>query len=358
MKDSIRQALEALTALDGPSGFEQAVVAYLDDHLAAAGGQTQVDAMGNLYAALGAEQAAPHVMIAAHSDEIGAIVRHVDERGFLRIDPLGGVSPVLLVGRRVRVAGHMGVVGTRPGHLLSPEERRQAPPIDQLYVDVGADSAEEAAALGIRVGTPLTYDAPLQAYGNPDRLSGKAIDNRLGCAILLQLFRELAAAPFMGRLTGLVAVQEEVGLRGAAVAARRVQPDFAIVVDTLPVGDTPDVPPGRMPGRIAHGPVLVVAAGGSVEGHIGHPQLNARLEAAAQEVGVPLQRATSIGYAVTDAAAIHLQGRGIPTAVLGLPRRYSHSPVCTFDINDAVGAVRVLEQFVRGMAGQPPLSFL
>jgi putative aminopeptidase FrvX len=305
--------------------------------------------MGNVYAEYRASGGGPHVMVSAHSDEVGAIVRYVDERGFLRIDGLGGVAPVLLVGRRVRVASKLGVIGVRPVHLQTAEERLKAPPIEQLYVDVGATSAAEVAAMGIRVGSPVAYVSALEAYTNGDRLCGKAIDNRLGCAVLLQLFRELGGRPIGPRLTGVVAVQEEIGLRGATVAARRVAPSCAIVIDTVPVADTPDVPPDRMVGAIGAGPMVVIAARGGSAGHIADPRLVAAVERAAASVDVPLQRVTTMGYAVTDAGAIHLRNEGIPTVALGLPRRYSHSPVCTFDLNDAAGAVRVLEQCVNDM---------
>lgn len=361
MKDDLRATLERLTALNGPSGFEQPVVEALVGEFTDLGAEVRVDHMGNLYARLPqSDPNGPHLMVAAHSDEVGAVVRYIDQNGFLRIDPLGIVAPVLFVGRRVDVAGHLGVVGVRPVHAQTPAERHQAPPIDQLFVDVGATSAEEVAGMGIRVGSPVSYSSPLRTFSNPDRLCGKAIDNRLGCAVLIQLFRRLRDRQVAGTVTAVAAVQEEVGLRGATVAARSVRPDYAVVIDTLPVEDTPGGPEGRICGRIGHGPVLVVASSGGtfVNGHIGHPRVGEWIERAGASCGVPVQRVSSIGYAVTDAAAVHLRGEGIPTGVLGLPRRYSHSPVCTFDINDAVGAVRLLEEFVTEMQTHAEPSFL
>lgn len=361
VKSDLRATLERLTALNGPAGFEGPVVAALADEFGHAGASVRVDHMGNVYARLPrSDPAGPHLMIAAHSDEIGAMVRYIDPDGFLRIDPLGIVAPVLFVGRRVDVAGHLGVVGVRPVHGQTPAERLQAPPFEQLYVDVGATSAGEVLGMGIRVGSPVSYESPLRTFTNPDRLCGKAIDNRLGCAVLIQLFRELRDREPAGTVTAVAAVQEEVGLRGATVAARSVRPDYAIVVDTLPVEDTPGAQEGRICGRIGQGPVLVVAASGStfVNGHIGHPRVGEWIERAGASCGVSVQRVSSLGYAVTDAAAVHLRGEGIPTGVIGLPRRYSHSPVCTFDINDAVGAVRLLREFVADMATHGEPSFL
>jgi putative aminopeptidase FrvX len=263
-----------------------------------------------------------------------------------------------LVGRRVSVGGFPAVVGTKPGHLQTAEERRQAPPFEDLYIDIGFDSADEVRSLGIDVGTPITYVSQLEALANPDRFNGKAIDNRIGCAMLLHLFRALGGKFQHGLLTGVVAVQEEVGLRGATVAARRVNPDYAVVIDTFPVGDTPDVKTGRMAGAIGKGPVTVLVAQGRSGGHISNQRVLTWLREAAHRKQVPLQAAVSVGYAVTDAASVHLRQQGIPTAVLGLPRRYSHSPICTFDINDAVDLVKVLEAFVDAMPDHQDFGFL
>src|SRR5262249_51366723 len=162
----------------------------------------------------------------------------------------GGLIPSHMVAQRVRVGGHLGVVGVRPGHLQSADERLRVAPIEEMFIDVGASSAEDVARLGIRIGSPVSYAVRLERFSNSDRVTGKAIDNRAGCAVLLQLFRELAGQTLAGCLTGLVAVQEEVGMRGAEVGTYRAAPDYAIVVDTLPVADTPNVPAGRMSGAI------------------------------------------------------------------------------------------------------------
>jgi putative aminopeptidase FrvX len=360
MKDILLKTLTDLTGLDGPPGFEQPVVEYLRQEFEKTSASVSVDPMGNLYARLGDPAAKPHLMISAHSDEIAGVVRHIDNQGFIRIDPLGGLIPSHMVGQRVRVAGHLGVVGVRPGHLQSPDERLRVPPIEDLFIDVGAASAEDVARLGIRVGSPMSYAIRLERFSNSDRVTGKAIDNRAGCAVLLQVFRELAGQLLDGCLTALIAVQEEVGMRGAEVGTYHAMPDYAVVVDTLPVADTPNVPAGRMPGAIGKGPVLVIASsGGEISrGHIVHPKVLLWLEQAAAEAQVPIQLATSIGRAVTDAASTYLSREGVPTGVVGLPRRYSHSPICTLDLNDAMSAVALLKTFVARMDRHSDLSFI
>ena len=355
MKESLLKTLQELTALDGVSGFEQDVIRYLQGAFADVADRVEVDRMGNFYATREGDPSGPKLMLAAHSDEIGGIVKSVDPQGFLRFDPLGGVVAGMLVGRRVRVRRHLGVIGVKSGHLQTPEERKQVLPTDALYIDVGVDSAAGVAALGIGVGDPVSYFSPLMSYTNTDRVCGKSIDNRIGCAILLELLRRLKGVALAGTVHATVCVQEEIGLRGAGVAAYHLQPDYAIAVDTFMAGDTPDVDLYReLPARIGHGPVLLLAN----SAHIGHPAVNGYLRQAAATCGVNLQPCTIVGRAGTDAGTIHLSREGVPTAGLGLARRYSHTPVCTLDINDACDAVKALEQFIRDMGGHTNLTFL
>jgi len=354
MKESLLRTLAELTALDGVSGFEQDVVRYLRDAFSVLAEGVEVDGMGNVYARREGDPTGPRLMIAAHSDEIGGIVKSVDPQGFLRFDVLGGLVPSLLVGRRVRVRGHLGVIGTKSAHLQTREQRGRVPTTEELYIDVGVDSAEEVAALGIAMGDPVAYYSPLLSYTNSDRLCGKSIDNRLGCAILLELFRQLESVSLAGTLHGVVCVQEEVGMRGARVAAYRLRPDYAVVVDTIMAAGTPDVDYHKeFPARIGEGPVLLM----SNAGHIAHPAVNRYLVKAAEECGVKLQPCAVV-KAGTDAVAIHLSGEGVPASGIHVPRRYSHSPVCTMDINDAVSAVTVLAQFTKDMGQHTDIGFL
>ncbi len=224
--------------------------------------------------------------------------------------------------------------------------------MDAVYVDLGATSATEVAAMGIRIGDPWVWLSELEPLSNPDRLVGKAIDNRVSCAVLLQLFRELQGQDIAGTLIGVVTVQEEVGLRGARVAAQRAAPDYAVVIDTFMSGNTPDVDEYReMPTGIGRGPVNLLAN----SSHIAQTALKQMLEAAAERAGVNLQPATVIGKSGTDAGAIHLAREGIPTGGLGICRRYSHSPIELIDINDVVGTVRMLQEMVATMEAAPAL---
>lgn len=350
MKAELITTLRELTALHAPPGFEQPVVRYLRAAFAPYADEVQVDSFGNLYAIRHGAAGGPRLMISAHSDEIGGIVKSILPSGFLKIDRLGGVLDSLALGRKVWVNGHLGVVGAKSGHLQSAAERTRVQPMDDLYVDVGADTADDVAAMGIRLGDPWVWLSELEPLTNPDRLVGKAIDNRIGCAVLLHLFRELHGEPLAGTLIGLIAVQEEVGLRGAKVAAERAAPDYAVVVDTFMSGDTPDVSyHAEMPTRIGAGPVALLAN----RGHLAHRGVMQLLNEAAARADVTLQPATVLDKSSTDAAAIHLARQGIPTGGLGICRRYSHAPVELIDINDSVASVRVLVELVRAMGEAP-----
>jgi len=343
LKLRLKELLVQLTAIPGVSGFEDRVAAYMAGRLQECADEVASDPMGNVFAVRHGSRPGPRVMVVSHSDEIGLIVKSIDEHGFLRFEKLGGMLDPLLPGRMVTVNGHLGVIGVKPGHLQSERERTQVLPHTELFIDVGEDSEAGVAALGIRTGDPIAQRSELSFFANSDRFSGKAVDDRLGCAVLLALFESLARTELSGALVGVVSVQEEVGLRGASVAAFRVNPDLAIALDTMPCGDTPDVNFVReLPVGIGRGPVFQVTSGGTGgRGILVNPNVRRLLEDTAAGAGVSYQ-VTTFTKGNTDATAIHLAREGIPSGIIALPRRYSHSPVEMGDIRDAMGAWKVL----------------
>lgn len=356
MKQELKTLLRDLTSLNGVAGFEQDVVRYMKTELEKVCHRVTVDHMGNIFAVKETSVPGPVAMVVAHSDEIGAIVKSVENNGFIRFEKVGGTLDPLLLGRKVWVGNHFGVIGVKAGHLQSEKERNEVKKHTELYIDVGANSAEEVYRMGIYPGTPVAYNSPLEFFTNDDRFCGKAVDDRLGCAILLELMR--SAEPPCGTLVGVVSVQEEVGLRGATVATFRVNPTFAIALDTMPCGDTPDVNFSKeLPVAIGRGPVFQFISGGGGKGFLMTPSMKRFLVETAQREGVQFQT-TAFPAGNTDAAAIHLVREGIPTGVIALPRRYSHSPVEVGDINDAVGALRILKGVVARMGENLDWSFL
>ncbi len=348
-----------LAALDGVAGHEQPVVKRLCELLRPVADTVEVDSFGNLYASLASPVERPVLMISAHSDEIGLLVKGIEPNGFLRVEKLGGVIDSLLPGRHVRVRGYRGVIGVRPGHLMTNEEQRTVPPVRELYVDLGFDSAEEVAALGIRVGDPVAYEEPVERLANPRRISGKALDNRVSCALLVALAERLRGADLRCRPVLVVTVQEEVGLRGAQIATVRLSPDAALVVDTVPAGGTPDTDLVRDLGiRIGGGPVLALASGmGGTRGHLAHPGMRDFLLRVAADHGIPVQCAL-FPRSTSDLAAVHLQQGGIPSMVVNIPRRYAHSPVETLDLDDVIATLQLLEAAVRSFHSGVNFDFL
>ena len=354
---TILERLSALAALDAVSGQEQPVVAHLHAALTGVVDELFVDAVGNLHAVRRGARPGPTVLIAAHTDEIGLIVKAVEADGFLRFDKVGGVLDNLLPARMVRVHGHLGVIGMRAGHFQSAEERSRVPSPTTLYVDVGARSAAEVATMGIGVGDPIAFKSDLVAFVPDGALvAGKAIDNRLGCAVAWALLD--AGAPPAGTLAVAFTSQEEVGLKGAGVAGERWRPDLAIAVDTMPSGDTPDMSLTRdLNVRIGAGPVLQVLAGQAGKGFLVHPAVARFLRDLADAAGVPLQVATFTG-GNNDAAAMAWSGRGVPAASLCLPRRYAHSPTEVADLRDADATLQLLQALVARMDDLPGFGFL
>lgn len=348
-QDRFFEELARLTAIDGVSGHEQHVVAYLRERMISLADRVEVDAFGNLYATREGG-AGPHLMVEAHSDEIGGLVSDITSAGYLRFQAVGGVSEIMLTGRKVRVAGHRGIVGVRPGHIQSDAERRTVPVLEDLYIDLGCDSRAQVEQLGIQPGEQITWESELERTANPDRVAGKAVDNRVGCLVLLELLRVLQGQELDGTLSVVVAVQEEVGLKGAKVAAERIRPDAALVIDTVPCADTPDAHVNTFPVRLGKGPIFQVSSGRHAAGFIMPDTMRHYLTRIAGEANIPYQLAT-FAYGNTDGSAI--RNLGISTAVATMPRRYSHSPVEMLDLNDALATVRLCEEITRRVSEFP-----
>lgn len=353
---SLRSDLAELTALHAPSGAEQPVIARLRDLFAPLVDTISVDHMGNLTAMREGSSGDRHLVVSSHADEIGAIVASIDPEGFLRLMAVGGVQPRLLEGRAVWVAGKPGVIGARSGHLTPRSEHGQGLSLADLSVDLGVDSAEEVEALGVRPGDPVIVLSELRTLAGW-RVAGKGIDNRASCVLLLHLLRRLQGRVLPHRLTALVTVQEEVGLRGAAAAYARLHPDLAIVVDTFPAAGTPDTRHLAYPVRIGQGVLIAPATGSGDRGFLMPRAAREAMMAAAQRAGVPYQLAVT-GGGVTDAAAAHLAGEGIATLQVSIPRRYSHSPVEMLDLRDLAAALALVEELVLHPPTREDLSFL
>ncbi|MCP2014498.1 endoglucanase [Deinococcus sp. HSC-46F16] len=357
MLPALRDRLRELCDIDAVSGDERPLLRFLRTALAGRVDEFQIDVAGNAYAVRRGPAPGPTVLIAAHTDEIGLMVKSIEPGGFLRFEKIGGVIDSLLPARAVRVRGVNGVIGMKSGHYQSEAERTQGRKASDLYIDLGSSSAAEVEALGVRVGDPVAFVSPLlEIGGQPHLVAGKAIDNRLGCAVLLAL--ALGEAPAAGTIVYAFTAQEEVGLKGAKLAAERFCPDLALALDTMPTGDTPDMSEHRdLNVRLGAGPALQVMAGPGGRANLLHPGVRDFLEEVAGERGVPLQACTFSGGS-NDSAAMAWAGLGIAAGSLTLPRRYSHSPLELADLRDAAGALEVLRGVVGRLPALPDFTFL
>lgn len=334
------QEIARLTSLDAPTGFEEPVLSYTRDELARVCAKVEVDVRGNVYGFQpGSDPQAPSVMITAHADEIGFMVTSIHPEGFLRFTKLGGPTDMVLPGQRVRVLSTTGplegTIGVKPGHILSPEAARQVPPIREMYIDVGATTAGEAESWGVEPGTPAVFVGEFTATRNPQRFFGKAVDNRMGVAAVLSCARRMSTLTMPASRWFVIVVEEEVGLRGAEVAARHVQPDVVLAIDTVPAGGTPDLPRDELPWTIGRGPLLKVRES---KGLSTHGPLRKLIRELAARHQIPLQLIVDTA-GITDATSAQQAGGQVAAAVLGLARRYSHSAVEMFDIGDVQGII-------------------
>jgi len=358
MKEKIRQLMTELTALSGPSGFENEVVHYLQDKVKGLADSVEVDAFGNITVVKKGSSDRPSVMFAAHTDEIGLMVKKIETNGFIRFVSLGYPNPIVLAGRGVLIDGrHYGVIGVRAWHTTPPEERNKLPKMDSLYIDVGAADDEEVMKMGIGVGSPISFAGEFRQLANTDRYAGKAIDDRLGCVLLLLLLESLSGAELEGTVYGCFTVQEEVGLRGAQMRAYEINPDFAIALDGCLSEDTPEeTTPSKTSVVMGKGPAINVKEfiPDWFLGMIHHPALVAFVEEVAQKNKIPYQKGLIIG-GVSDATAIHLTRGGIPATYIGSPMRYAHSQVETIDLNDVELTVKLLTEIVKSI--RPETAF-
>jgi tetrahedral aminopeptidase len=332
MKALIQQLVET----PGPSGYENQVRSLVRAAVEPHADEIQVDAMGNLIARKGTRQKdGQRIMLSAHMDEIGIIVTHVDENGFLRFTNLGGVRAYNHIGGRVRfLDGTLGVIGME--RLANPTEM---PSLERLFIDVGAASRQDCP---IKVGDVAAFDRPLmviQGKNGQERLVAKAMDDRISVAVLVQTLRSIKKSPH--ELYFVFSVQEEVGLRGATTAAYAIDPEIGIAVDVTLTGDTPKAT--KMEVSLGKGPAIKVRDGGMLS----DPRIVDWMVRTAEKAKLPYQLEILEG-GTTDARAMQISRAGMPAGCISIPCRYVHSPSETVDLADVQNAVKLLSALVSG----------
>lgn len=348
LSDDDRTFLFDLLRTPSPTGFEAPGQRLWAARAAGLADRMDSDAYGNAWATKeGKDKGAPTVLLEAHADEIGFALKYVTDDGFLRVDRIGGSDHAIARARRVVFLGAKGpvagVLGNTAIHLREREGDEKAPKLEELYVDIGASSREEVAERGLRVGHPAVYADAVEML-TETRITGRALDNRLGGFVLTQVLASLkTGARPEATAVALNAVQEEIGGNGARMAAYVIEPDVAVVLDVTHATDSPGIEKAK------HGEVKLGGGPSVTHGTVNHPAVVERLVAVAEAEGIPLQHESSSRYSGTDTDVIFTSRAGVPSALVSIPMRYMHSTVETVDLGDVEHTVRLLDAFVRSV---------
>lgn len=358
------ERLEKYCLTPAMAGFEDEMIKKLKADLAPYVDEIRVDVLGNVITTIKSDQAdAPEVMVFAHTDSLGMIVKKVEENGFIRIERVGGVPERILAASNVVLQaadGKLvnGLIGFVAHHLTPPEDKYKVKPINECYVDIGAKSAKEVADAGVRVGTPVIYRPSFEKLLN-NRVAATSIDDRAGCALLVELAAHFKKNRPNVTLHLVGTVQEEFNLRGAMVAAQQIKPLAAISLDLVAASDTPDIKDGNGV-ALGKGPIVgtyTFHGRGTLNGLIPNPKLLALVDQAAVNLKINLQRHATMGL-LTDASYVQLVGDGVACVDLAWPTRYTHSGVESCSIDDLDELCKLLieiitkfpkqENFLRG----------
>jgi endoglucanase len=348
----VPDVLRKLLTAPGPSGYEQAAAAVFRDACAPFA-EVSHDTVGSTVARVKGTADGPLMAVIGHIDEIGLIVHHIDDDGFLWFGGVGGWDPIILVGQRVEIATRngpvQGVVGKKPIHLLKDEERKQVPELRHLHIDIGAANGDDARER-VRIGDVAVISGEPLEYPN-GRVVARSMDNRLGCFVAYEVARLVAdAGGAPGDVAAVAATQEEITFAGARTTAFTLQPQIAIVVDVTFSTDAPGSEEKEL-GSHKFGTGPVIGRGSTLD-----PQVFELLHAAGEENGIPFTVAASARYTGTDADAVHIVRGGIPTGVVSIPLRYMHSPVEMVQLDDVENTARLIAAFAQKLGSD--LSFL
>ena len=311
---------------------------------------TWTDRFGNVFARKEGTETSPRIMVTAHMDEVGFVVQSITRSGLIKIAPLGGWWPHVLLAQRVRIltrAGEEipGVISAKPPHFLQEGEREKVMKLEDMFVDVGAEQAMEVEEFfGIRLGDTVVPDTPVLAMKNDCYLLGKAFDNRVGLALTILTLGCLDRVPHPNQVLGVGTVQEEIGTRGAQPAANEANPDAAIVLEGTPADDFPGIPEDERQAILGKGPQIRILDPSAI---LNRKFVDLACDVAKQ-LDIPFQLAVRRSGG-TDAKVIHLHANGVPTIVLGVPARYIHTPQSVLHVEDYVSTLRLVLGIVRAL---------
>ena len=345
-QSTVPSFLQALLDARSPTGAENEAQEVLDKYLKPAADKYEKDAMGNRLATLNTK-GSPTLMLAGHMDELGLIIRYVDDKGFVYFDVLGGHDKIMIPGRRVVVLTKngdvTGVTGKRAIHLMNPEDRKKVPQFHEMWIDIGAKSREEALER-VSIGDPVVYQHGFELIHGTIGAS-RAFDNKSGCYVVSETLRRLAESKkkLTAKVVSVATTQEEIGTRGAVTSSYSVNPDLGIAVDVGHATDHPDCDPKK------HG--LQKLGGGPIIGR--GPNINPfmyeRLVECAEKAKIPYQVECEPRPTGTDARAIQMAGKGVAAAVVSIPLRYMHTPSEVVDLADVENTVKLITAFALSL---------
>ncbi|MFP4687615.1 MAG: M42 family metallopeptidase [bacterium] len=342
MKKAARKFLKNLIDAVSPSGFENEAVDVWKAELKKYADKIETDIHGNCIA-VSEEEKSPRVMLAGHIDEVGFMVKYIDENGYIFFSTVGGVDSQVVPGQRVKIktdSGYIkGVIGRKPIHLLEDEEKKKAPKTEDLWIDIGSKDEEETKSK-VGIGDAIVFDVGLTEL-NSDRLTGRGFDDKAGAFVVARVFEELAGENLKAALYSVATVQEEIGLRGARTSAYGISPDIGIAVDVTFASDFPTMNKKKS-GDIKIGGGPVIARGPNI-----NPRIFKTLVETAEAEEIPYQIQSVSTATGTDANVIQTTKSGVATALISIPLRYMHTPVEVISTEDLENTVLLLKKFME-----------
>lgn len=354
--DNTELLLKELTEANGVSGYEQDIRKILVGHLKETSDKVERDKMGSVMGVKKGTSDSPRVMVVGHMDEIGFMVKEITKEGYIKFLPLGGWWGHVALGQRMRIITSkgpvLGIIGSTPPHLLSAEDRKKVLEIKDMFIDVGVQEGFDVQKkLGIRQGDPIIPDSQFTIMGNKKMYAAKAFDNRVACAVVLDVMKKAQRFKHANTILGCASVQEEVGLRGATTLARLAEPDVCIVCDT---GIGQDIPPDgfKKQEKMGSGPAILIYDARMI------PNLGLRdlVIKTAETAKIPFHLTYMAGGA-TDGGQIHLSRIGVPTIVIGPAVRYIHSHNSVLNRTDYDNTVKLIVEVIKKLDAKTVKSF-
>ncbi|MFD2829149.1 M42 family metallopeptidase [Corticicoccus populi] len=346
--DKQLELMKTLTDTHGISGFEYNVKKVMKEYLTPVSDEIVQDNLGSVYGKRKAKTGDKTILIGGHLDEIGFMITDIDDNGFLKFTTVGGWWSQVMLSQRMNVITDngilTGVIGSKPPHILKPDERNKAVDIKDMFIDIGVSSKEEAEEAGVKLGDQVTPHSEFTEMANKNYLLAKAWDNRMGCGVAVEVLQNLKGEDVNINVVSGATVQEEVGLRGAKTSAYTVHPDLAISVDVGIAWDTPGMSANDGKGKLGDGPLLVLMDASNI-GHVGFRR---HIQKVADEKGIPVQLQTITGGG-TDSGGFHGAHQGVPSVNIGVPLRYMHSNVSILHKDDYNNAVKLITEVVKSL---------